>query len=335
MKAKTLALLLVLMLVFSAVAQEKTGTAGAQFLKIGIGPRMMGMGGACVATGPADASIAFWNPAGLTRIPGGDVFFEDNEWVAETRLMSFAGAYNFGNIGVFGLTATYLDYGDMTRTTQDRQDGSLGTFTASDLAVGVAYARKFTDRFSVGLRGQYIMQSIDTYDAMGWSIDIGTLYDTGFKSLRIGMAIQHFGGDMRFDGTYGELQRDGSGYIITDFSEFSLPMTFRLGLAYDILEGEDHFITLGLDAIHPNDAEERVNLGLEYRMFNLVALRVGYELNYDFFAGTNDDSLVPGLTAGVGFKVGLGRTSDIHVDAAYADLGRLGYSLRFALGFSF
>src|SRR4030042_5012802 len=105
MKAKTLTLLLVLMLVFSAVAQEKTGTAGAQFLKIGIGPRMMGMGGARVATGPADASIAFWNPAGLSRIPGGDVFFEDNEWVAETRVRSFAGAQHLGKIGLGGVTA--------------------------------------------------------------------------------------------------------------------------------------------------------------------------------------------------------------------------------------
>lgn len=335
MKAKTLALLLVLLLVLPTMAQEKTGTAGAQFLKIGIGPRMMGMGGACVATGPADASIAFWNPAALTRIPGGDVFFEDNEWVAETRLLNFAGAYNFGNIGIFGLTATYLDYGDMIRTTQDDQEGTLGTFTASDLAVGLAYARLFTDRFSVGLRAQFINQTIDTYDAMGWSVDIGTLYDTGFKSLRIGMAIQHFGGDMRFDGTYEELMRDQSGYIETDFSEYSLPMIFRLGVAYDLLEGEDHFVTLGLDAIHPNDAEERVNVGVEYLMFNLVALRVGYRLNYDFFAGSDDDSFAPGLTAGVGFKVGLSRTSDIHVDAAYADMGRLGYSLRFSLGFSF
>ncbi len=335
MKYKTLTLLLVLVLLIPAVAQEKTGTATAQFLKIGVGPRMLGMAGAVVASGFADASMAFWNPASIARIPGGDVFFEDNEWIADTRMMSGAAAYTFKGIGTFGLTFNYLDYGEMTRTTQDDQTGDLGTFTASDMAAGLAYGLNLTDRFSVGLRGQWIHMDIDGYTADGWSFDVGTVYNTGFQSLRIGMALQHFGGDMAFDGTYGELRRDKSGYNDTEFKESVIPMTFRLGVAYDLLEGDDHFMTVGLDAIHPNDAEERVNVGLEYKLYRLAAIRVGYCVNYDFFAGDQDeDTFAPGLNAGVGFNIPVSGMN-IKADAAYADMGRLGYSLRFSLGFGF
>lgn len=335
MKTKTLAILLVLALVIPVVAQEKSGIATAQFLKIGIGPRMIGMGSAVVATGPADASIAFWNPAGLSRVPGVDVFFEDNEWIADTRMMSGAAAINFDQVGTFGVTFQYLDYGDMDKTTQDDQDGSLGTFGASDMAVGLVYARRLTDRFAVGGRVQYIRSAIDEYSMQTWAVDVGTLYDTGFKSLRVGMALQYFGADAAFDGEYGERRRDGSGYDTTPFNEAILPMTFRIGVAYDLLEGEDHFLTMGLDAIHPNDADERLHVGVEYTMFNIASLRVGYQANYDFFTGDQDeDSFAPGLTAGVGVNVPLGRTESVRVDASYSDMGRLGYALRFGLGFS-
>ncbi|MBD3399519.1 MAG: PorV/PorQ family protein [Candidatus Coatesbacteria bacterium] len=335
MKHKTLALLLVLVLVLPAMAQEKTGIATAQFLKIGVGPRMLGMGGAVVATGMPEAAMAFWNPAATARIPGFDLFFEDNEWVAETRMLSGALAYNLKNVGTFGATFQYLDYGEMTRTDQDHQDGN-GTFTAYDMAAGLTYGRNLTDRFAVGGRAQWIHMDIDGYTADGWAVDVGTLYNTGFQSLRIGMALQYFGGDIAFDGTYGELLRDKSGYTDTEFTANVLPMTFRLGVAYDLLEGDDHFMTVGLDAIHPNDAEERVNVGVEYKLYRIAAIRAGYQVNYDFFVGEDEDadSFAPGLNAGVGFNIPAGGMN-IKADAAYADMGRLGYSLRFSLGFAF
>lgn len=335
MKYKTLTLLLVLVLIIPAIAQEKTGIATAQFLKIGVGPRMLGMAGAVVASGFTDASMVFWNPATIARIPGTDIFFENNEWIADTRLLSGAVAHNFRGIGTFGITFQYLDYGDMIRTTQDEQDGTLGTFTAYDMAAGLAYGVNLTDRFSVGLRGQWLHMDIDGYQANGWCVDVGTLYNTGFQSLRIGMAIQYFGADMVFDGSYGEISRDGSEYRDTPFKSSILPMTFRLGVAYDLIETDNHFVTMGIDAVHPNDADERVNVGVEYKLYNIAAIRVGYCVNYHFFSGDQDeDTFAPGLNAGVGFNVPVG-TMNIKADAAYADLGRLGYSLRFALGFAF
>ena len=65
-----LATTLVAFLLFPAIAQAsfaKTGTSGAQFLKIGVGCRGVAMGGAFVATAD-DPSAAYWNPGALVRV---------------------------------------------------------------------------------------------------------------------------------------------------------------------------------------------------------------------------------------------------------------------------
>ena len=70
---------------------SKRGTTAAQFLKIGAGGRATAMGGANVALS-ADLSSSYWNPAGLGRINNIQVYFENNEWLANTN-------YNFGAVG--------------------------------------------------------------------------------------------------------------------------------------------------------------------------------------------------------------------------------------------
>ena len=49
------------------LAQAKVGTAGAQFLEIGVSARAIGMGEAYVAVSN-DATAMYYNPAGLTQL---------------------------------------------------------------------------------------------------------------------------------------------------------------------------------------------------------------------------------------------------------------------------
>src|SRR5215468_8588160 len=67
--------------VWAADVFEKVGTFDGQFLKIGIGARAAGMGGAFVAVAD-DPSAVFWNPAGLARLDEDKtaVMVNHNEW---------------------------------------------------------------------------------------------------------------------------------------------------------------------------------------------------------------------------------------------------------------
>jgi len=58
----------------------------------------------------------------------------------------------------------------------------------------------------------------------------------------------------------------------------------------DLMGGEDlflggepdqHKITLNVDALHTNDYKERLQLGLEYKIYGIFSLRGGYKINYD------------------------------------------------------
>jgi hypothetical protein len=64
-----------------AQAFRNAGSTGMQFLKIGVGARAMGMGGA-YASIAGDATALAWNPAGIGTINEIQLSAQHTEWVA-------------------------------------------------------------------------------------------------------------------------------------------------------------------------------------------------------------------------------------------------------------
>ena len=98
-----------------------------------------------------------------------------------------------------------------------------------------------------------------------------------------------------------------------------MPMSFQLGAAFDILEGGDnpYLWTVAGEFVHPNDGPEKINVGTEYTMFNLLSLRAGYRFNYDeedltFGAGINVKTSSVGFTINYAY-MNLNRFSEVHM----------------------
>lgn len=318
-----LATALVAFLLFPAVAQAsfaKVGTSGAQFLKIGVGCRGVAMGGAFVATAD-DPSAAYWNPGALVRVPGTQFQFTGTQLYGDILYGNGIVTHEMSGIGTFALQFGLLSSGDMDLTTVTNP-GTGETFTCTDMVVGVSFGRMLTDRFSAGMTAKYVREAWDDVSAGGVSVDLGTLYDTGFKTLRIGMAIQHFGPELQPSGE-GTTWYSGGDSLDT-YDSYSMPMTFKLGLAMDVVDQGPHQMTVEVDGIHPNDNVEQVSIGAEYWYNNMVALRGGYRVNTD----------EEGLAAGAGFRIPMGDKTII-LDYAYQDFNRLEMVHRASLGFSF
>jgi opacity protein-like surface antigen len=313
---------------------SKVGTTAAQFLKIGAGARAIGMGGAQVGM-KGDISSIYWNPSALSRINAtSELTFTHANWLADINYDFAAGILPIGDLGTFGLSIISLRVPEELVRTVDYPDGDGRRWDASSLAIQLSYARNLTDQFSIGFNTKFIRESIWSESASGVAIDIGTLYLSDIKGLRLGASISNFGTTMKLEGRDLSFNTDpdgsaggGPNNIPADYSteSYPLPLTFRVGVAYDAYQDEDFRVTAAVDATHPNDNTEYVNSGLEICWKEIVFGRIGYKSLW-----LRDSE--QGLTWGVGVHYGITNVATVKLDYGFADYGRLKNVQYFSLG---
>lgn len=323
----------------ATAAFTKVGMAGLPFLKIGIG-RCTGMGEAFVAIAD-DASATYWNPAGLALVSGRQVLLNHIDWIGDINheFISVVMPTKFGNLGV---SVTALTMGEFEETTIDAYQGTGRTFTGTDLAFGVSYARMFTDKLAFGLTTKLVAEKIWDIGTSGVAFDFGVHYNTGWRNLRLGMAIANFGPDLHYSGAQLNFTYDPDWewpwtrepIPATYLTEaFPLPILFRFGIAYDIIRNEVNTLTAAVDLNHFNDVNEKVNFGFEYRIQGFY-LRAGYIFNTDVNYAA-DVGWETGISLGTGFRVRPNPGLSLGLDYGYRNLGRLGMSHRLGLEVGF
>jgi len=333
-------------------ATTNVGTAGAQFLKIGPGARVDSLGGAFSAIAN-DVTTIYWNPAGLSQLEKTSFSDTHTIWLADVRYNYLAFATPIEKVGTLGASVTFLNVPDTEITTLAQPDGTGLWYSAWDTAVSLAYSRELYHKdsgakLSLGFNLKYIHQQIHRANARGVAIDIGTLYHTGWRSLRIGMSFSNFGPEMSFGGPDLETGVEQAGDELTaeyqpfpdttnparkaelDTIEYPLPSNFRLGVAYDLIDNDSNLLTVALDGNHPNDNSERLNLGFEYWFKKAAAIRAGYK----FRLGPDQSDDEEGLTLGLGIHLNF-RETMISLDYAFADFGYLQDAHRVSLGIKF
>ena len=334
MTFRTLVATLLLLGVVPLVArgEQKLAQTGLKFLAVTADPRAEAFGGAFTAV-EGSSSAMFFNPSCMARLNGlTSVMLARTNWIGEIK-------HNFGSIafspwggdyGVLGVAVQFVDYGEIIETVRDGNPlGSgyidLGTFKPTGLMIGVGYARALSDKFSLGggvkfaqqdlgetvnevVNGEYIKAGNKTSVV---AFDFGILYRTGFKSLNFGMTVRNFSKEVRY-------QDEG----------FQLPLTFKIGLAMNVLDFTDldkdmHSLLVAVDAEHPRDFGEQVRIGGEYLFMKTLALRIGY-------VGPADEHSV---SYGVGVKQSF-EGFGFGLDYSYTPFGIFDPVHRFALQFS-
>lgn len=341
---KVIVILSVLILIFlnqnvSAQVISRVGTTAAPFLKIGIGGRALGMGEA-YTTQAEDVTGIFWNPAGLANISKSQAVFSHYDYLADLYFNFAAIAIPIEGFGTIGSFVGFLGMPDIERTTIQFPNGTGEKVSASSFVVGISYARSLTDRFTIGTNAKYIQETIWHSTAQGVAFDIGVFYKSFFNNVKIGMSITNFGSEMQMDGRDMLIQHDINntfagnnenigGHLDTD--QFPLPVLFRVGIsanvAKDFINLTDYDWIIAVDAVHPNDNKEYINTGTEVTVYNTFSMRTGFrQLLLDQSEG--------GFTFGFGLYLNL-FGSDLNIDYANVDYGRLDKQNKFSLIFSF
>jgi hypothetical protein len=285
---------------------NKGGRTGMQFLKIGVGARPAAMGDAGIAH-IRDVNSVFWNPANISGVRNMEVAFSYTNWYAGIDYVAGAYGVRLGRIGVFAISVAALDYGDMQEAVVGGGAGDArtgGLFSGSNFLTGLTYAREFTDRLSIGLSVKYVHERLFEYSAATWTFDVGSSYDLGYRGVVLSMSAQNLSGAINWMGE--DSDRPDSGYDV--------PLVFRLGVATNLagpadaffITGPAHSVVLAAEAINSNDYNERVNVGIEYGLANMISLRGGYRFNLE-------DG---GFSLGAGLMPSMGGV-DLRIDYAY------------------
>lgn len=318
------------MLIANSFAQldrstSKVGTTAAQFLKIGAGARAVGMGGAYTAISN-DIYSVYWNPAGIANSPGnGEVAFNHAEWLADISYDFAAASINFTDFGTLFFSMTQLGVPEDKVRTYEFPEGDGRVWDASSLAFGAGFARKLTDKFAIGFQFKYLREQIWNSTASGVAVDLGTWYESPFNGLIIAASISNFGSKMQMDGRDILFNYDPDGNPDTgpnnvlskyEMGKFDIPLTFRLGLAMDVLRERYFRVTTALDAAHPNDNTEYINSGLEFAYDEMIFARIGYK---SIFLRDSEQ----GLTFGGGLNYKMSGVTAIQINYGWADYGRL------------
>ncbi len=314
----------------------RVGTTAAQFLKLGAGARAISFGGAYVAEA-SDMSAVYWNPAGFARLSGSHLQLSNTQYLADINYNFVAFGTAVEPVGSIGLSLLMVDSGDMAVRTEMQPEGTGEQFNTLSFALQLTYARNLSDQFSIGGSLKFVQERIWHSKASAIAFDVGTLFTTPFERLRLGASMSNLGPKMRMDGRDILFSEDpspntqGTAEIVNAqyrMDGFSMPLIFRVGVAWDAMDTGTHRILVTTDAAHPNDNAEYVNAGAEYSFRDLIAFRAGYR---NLFEPDTEQ----GLTAGGSLMVRIHRDLAARFDYAYADFGRLTQTHWFTFNLSF
>ena len=343
----TLLIFLLLAFVGSGYTQtmKKTGVSGASILKVAVGAKATGLAGA-TTTITGEVEQAFWNPAGIATDPGQtQVSFNYNDWLLDLDHNAFAVSHTFGSLGTFAISGLMSGV-DGIEANRDIQAGLEGvnyetseTFGYNSMVIGLTWARKFTNKLSLGVTGKYYREEIDNASIGTVALDFGAIYALGYKDLAIGARIQHLGGSMEYY------------YVPID-----LPLVFSFGTSMTVINSDDFKAKLFLDATKPLDTDQQIVAAVDVKLFGIASVRTGYKFNFQGESDTFEPRLInypyddawvsqwyntksadrtdEGFSLGAGVNIPIG-DYELVLDYAWTSFNLMDDTNRFSLNFKF
>ncbi len=310
------------------LAQSKRAQTSMKFLSVSQSARASAMSGAVTAV-EMGAYAPYYNPSSMANIKNGwHLTAGSVQWITDINHNSLSLIYRPENdrVGVFGVNASSVDYGDIISTARaDNEQGyeDLGLINPTAMTLGLSYANAVTDQFSIGANYRYIKQVLgnaavdrdgnggyllQSYSATTYALDFGVFYKTGFESLNFAMTLRNFSPEV----SYNE-------------EEAEIPLTFKIGLAMDVfdlteLDADKHSLLVSIDANRPRDYDEQLLFGFEYTFIKRFKIRAGNGFPKD----EEQFSLGFGIVQPI-------RGSSLAVDYSYTQFGVFGEVNRFSV----
>ncbi|MEP0860148.1 MAG: PorV/PorQ family protein [Ignavibacterium sp.] len=280
---------------------QTAGNTGLSFLKFGFGARNSAMGdvGNSVSN---DLTALHYNPARLSLSENNEVMFTHNSWIQDVNSEMFGiKTFLFGLPVAIGFNVTNISDIEVRQIPGE----PISKFDANYFYGSLSTAYKIDNDLSVGVSLKYLYEGLLNDESTGFGIDFGANYFLPVDGLSLSASVRNLG-------SMNELRNEST----------KLPSEIRVGPAYNfkVDNYKLDFIIAG-EYQKYFDADDHLNFGFEIFYDKLIALRGGYQTNYE----SRD------FTAGIGLMWG-----NLKFDYSYIpfSLG-IGSANLFSLGFKF
>ena len=139
------------------------------------------MGGAYVASND-DVTSLYWNPGAFQQAGKSQLAFSNTDWLVghEVPVGRFDAESRRRECASGSILHSWTTVKKTSRPWR-APNGTGERWSAQDLAIGLSYCRRLTDRFSMGASVKYVDQRIWNESASTFAFDIGLLFVTGLQ----------------------------------------------------------------------------------------------------------------------------------------------------------
>ncbi len=296
-----------LALITAIAAFAGNGTTGFTFLQVPTGARAVAMGGAFSAV-PGDPLSLYWNPA-ASALAGNSALSTNYTSYMMDMQAGFIGWVNPREGSTIGVSLNYFYGGSFDRTTMEDPMGTGEQFSTTSMALAGTWAKPLNESISVGATGRFIYSQIDTYNANGFSVDLGGIYTpANLQGFAAAIVVRNAG--IQTKAFYSEND--------------PMPTEISAGLSQTLLQGN---LLIAADATMPFEGVFDAAVGAEYKPVEMLALRTGWSLS----AMDTADEAGGGFVDAMGFGMGT-RYNKFSLDYAWKPYADLGNTHRISLG---
>ena len=237
-----------------------------------------------------------------------------------------SGAMPLGGIGTFGATLQLQGQGTI-QVTADSPDVLREESLGTNMALTLSYADAITNTLAAGINGKMIRMVLGRENGSSYAVDMGLQYLLPFRFIptTIGAVVQNVGPGISFiDENQADplprLFRIGTSTRLFHSSFLQLRLVSGITAYVDKLTEDETELQADLERLNADKTEQltkeqllsdrgvgiravewrhlQKNLGLEYWLGNILALRIGYKSE----PGINVPELTDNITYGIGVK---------------------------------
>jgi hypothetical protein len=308
MKRSLLLIFLLPALLFPAFGQ--TGGEGVfNFLHLTTSAKTAALGGIQAALPDPDPELLLQNPALFSPGMHNKISAGYARYLAGIGFGNMVYARDLGSAGKVAAGLQFVDYGQFTAA--DETGTVTGSFSASDYAFNLTYARAFGNLFTAGVSVKPVYSHLENYRSFGIALDAGIARTTADQLTTLALCVRNAGAQLTTyydNGQHEKIIWSLQGGI-THRLKYA-PLRFCLTL-YD-LNRWDWDVTYSDPDGNAIPGEDRswfsafmrhVVIGAELFPENKLSFRAGYNYRRHADLTLPDQTGLNGLTAGLGINL--------------------------------